>query len=201
MALNPPVPVPDSGMPLAFGPAPKGLVGTVATGFTAVEQGEGTLRRTVIDLTAVTSFVTTPDTAALADGMLMYTFPTGQIWLHRVYGDIALDIDDNANDEDQAEVGLGSVIATGAVATLGAGASTWEDLWGPHIMTGCDAIATPADAIQVVTETNLIIPAANAHTVFLNCADTWANGAGTKDVFIQRARFVLDWTLLPAEGV
>jgi hypothetical protein len=37
--------------------------------------------------------------------------------------------------------------------------------------------------------------------VYINVADTWSNGAGTADVFLQAARFIIDWSLIPVEGV
>ena len=202
MALLPSRPIPDTALAaVPVAPLPPGIRGTAATGWTAVEQGEGTRRRTILNLTAALSVVTTPDAEALGDGVLAYTFPAGQIIVHEVYGDVGLDIDDNANDEDTPEVGLGTTQTTGAVATLGASAATDENIWGPNVATGCDVIAVAADAIQVISSPNLIITGAGAHTVYFNVADTWANGAGTADLFVNAARFVIDWTLLPIEGV
>ena len=205
MALLPARTIPDAALaavPVAA--LPPGPRGTVGAGWNVVEQGEGTRRRTILSVTTPLSIITTPDTAALGNGVLAYTFPAGQIIVHRVYGDVGLDIDDNANDEDTPEVALGTTQTTGAVATIGASASTDENIWGPNVVTGCDVIAVAADAIQVIStpgSADLIITGAGAHTVYFNCADTWANGAGTADVFIQSARFVIDWTLLPIEGV
>lgn len=205
MALFPSREVPDTALKaIGVAPLPVGARGVVASGWNVVEQGEGTRRRTILSVTTPLSIITTPDTAALGDGVLAYTFPAGVIIVHRVYGDVGLDINDNANDEDTPEVALGTTQTTGAVATIGASASSDEDIWGPNVMTGCDVIAVAADAIQAIStpgSADLIIPGAGAHTVYFNCADTWANGAGTEDVFIQSARFVIDWTLLPIEGV
>ncbi len=202
MTLNPDRAVGDAaflGVPL--GTKPPGLVGVAESGWTVIEMGSGMKRRTILKLTTATSFVTTPDTAALADGAKIYTFPAGQIIIHEVYGDIGLEINDATNVADTPEVGLGSVIATGAVATLGAGASTWEDTWGPHIVTGCDVGAAPSDAIQQVSRPGKVIASAGVHAIFLNIADTWSNGGGTADCFVQACRFIIDWTLIPVEGV
>lgn len=202
MGLHPTRVAPDSTLaPFALGKLARGLVGTVGTSISAVEMGEGNRRRTILTVTAPISVVTTPDTAALAGGALIYTFPAGQVIVERVYGDFGLDVDDNLNDEDTPEVGLGTLIGSGAVATLGAGDAAMEDIWGPHVAAGCDVIAVAADAGQFVTVPNLIIAGAGAHLVHFNAADTWANGAGTKDVFLQSGRFVIDWTLMPIEGV
>ncbi len=202
MSLNEPRTIPDTqytGVPLS--PKPRGIVGTVASGFTVMEMGDDMRHRTIIKLTTALSIVTTPDTAALADGMLIYTFPAGQIIVHEVYGDIGLEINDATNVPDTPEVGLGTVIATGAVATLGAGAATWENIWGPHVVAGCDVGADTSDAGQWVTYPGMVILGAGVKTVYFNVADTWSNGAGTADVFFQAGRFIIDWTVIPAEGL
>ncbi len=204
MALIPARTISDTALKaIQTAPLPVGAVGVVGTGWNVVEQGVGTLRRTILSVTTPLSVVTTPDTAALADGVLAYTFPAGVIIVHEVYGDVGLEIDDANNVGDTPEVGLGFTIAAGANATLGDAATgvEAENMWGPHVMTGCDVGAAATDAIQQISSLNLIIPGATDHTVFFNCADTWGNGAGTKDVFIQAARFVIDWTLLPTEGL
>lgn len=202
MGLFQPAIIPDSTLaPFAMDAAAAGLVGTAGTSIAAIEMGDGNKRRTLLRVTAPISLVTTPDTAALAGGALIYTFPAGVIIVERVYGDVGLDIDDNANDEDTPEIGLGTVIASGADATLGASVTTFENLWGPHVAAGCDVIATPADAGQFTTVPSFVIRGTEAHTVHLNAADTWANGAGTADVFAQAGRFVIDWTLMPIEGL
>ena len=202
MSLHPPRVAPDSVLaPIALGKLAEGLVGTAGTSISAVEMGEGNRRRTVLLVTAPISIVTNPDTAALGSGALIYTFPAGQIIVERVYGDMGLEIDDAANIADTPEVGLGTLIATGAIATLGAGDAAMEDIWGPHVVAGCDVGADATDAGQFVTVPNLIIAGASAHLVHFNCADTWGNGAGTNDVFLNTGRFVIDWTLMPIEGV
>ncbi len=201
MVLNPTRMVGDAtyvGYPL--GSKPASAEGTVATGWTGVEMGKGMRHTTIITLTTAVSIIATPDTEALAGGKLMYTFPAGQIWVHKVYGDVSVDIADDVNDGDQPEVGLGTVVATGAVATLGAGAATWENIWGPHIVTP-DSEDTAATAAQFLSRTGGIILGGGVHTVYFNIADTWANGAGTADVKLHEARFILDWTLIPAEGL
>ncbi len=202
MALLPARAISDTALAaIATEPLPPGLRGVVGTGWNVVEQGEGTNRRTILSVTTALSVITTPDNESLGDGVLAYTFPAGVIIIHKVYGDVGLDIDDNANDEDTPEVALGTTLTAGAVATIGASASTDEDIWGPNVVAGCDVIATAADAGQWIGSPDLIIPGASAHTVYFNCADAWADGAGTADVFINAARFVIDWTLLPIEGV
>lgn len=205
MALLPSRTIPDTALKAlgGVGELPPGIRGTAGSGWNVVETGEGTRRRTILSMTTPLSLVTTPDAEALADGSLAYTFPAGLIIVHEVYGDVGLECADSAIEGDAPEVGLGFTIAAGANATLGAAAAgvEAENIWGPNVMTGCDVGATPSDAIQVISTPNFIIPGATAHTVFFNVADTWATSADTEDLFLQAARFVIDFTLLPTEGV
>ena len=182
-------------------------VGTVGTGVTETtyEQGgdiNGRAYLTNLFIAAGTSVVTTPDTASLAQGTLIYTFPAGQIIVKRVYGDFGLDINDVNNVADTPEVGLGTLIASGAVSDLGTVGAAAEDIWGPHVAAGCDTEADTSDAGQFITVPNLIIAGAGAHLVHFNVADNWGNGAGTADVtLVNGARFIIEWYLLPIEGV
>ena len=131
-----------------------------------------------------------------------HIFKAGQIIVHRVYGDVGLEINDASNVADTPEIGLGTLIASGAVATLGAVGAGAEDLWGPHVVAGCDTGADATDAGQFVSTLEFVIADAAAHLVHLNCADTWGNGAGTANVVLENdARFVIDWTILPLGGI
>ncbi len=162
----------------------------------------GALHVTNIFIAAGTSVVTTPDAESLAQGLLIYTFPAGTIVVKRVYGDFGLDINDALLVGDTPEVGLGTLIASGAAATLGAVGAAAEDIWGPHVAAGVDTEADATDAGQFITVPNLIIPGASAHLVHFNVAAVWTDGAGTADVtLVNGARFIIEWYLLPIEGV
>ncbi len=202
MTLYPPRVGADSAfLGASLGALTRGAVGTAGTSIAALEMGEGTLRRTILKVTTPISVVTTPHSESLGDGILVYTFPAGQIILHDVYGDVGLEIDDASLIGDTPEVALGGTLTTGAVATVGASNVTDENIWGPHVAAGCDVGATVGDAGQWVSAKDVIIAAAADHTVYFNCAYGWSSGANTKDLFLQTGRFVIDWTLIPVEGV
>ena len=176
------------------------VAGTPGTGVTALESGQGTLRKTTLIVAAGHVLVTTPDNESLAQGALIYTFPAGVIIVHRVYGDVGLEINDAANIADTPEIGLGTVIGAGAIAVLNG--TTMEDIWGPHVVAGCDTGADATDAGQFVSVKDFFIANAGVHTVYLNCADAWANnGNDTASVVLENdARFVIEWTHLPLGG-
>lgn len=184
--------------------------GVAAAGTTAIEYGlGGKKRQTNLFVAAGTVIGAVADTAAMSRGVLLYTFPAGVIVIQDVYGDIGLDVDETNYDEDQPEVGLGTTTKDGsAEATLGASVATTEDIWGPHVAAGCDTNAVAADAGQWVngsgqTAGGVVIAAGGVHTVYLNIADTWANGTGTPDVVVGNpgARFIIEWLDLELEGV
>ncbi len=185
-------------------------LGTAAAGTTAIEYGlGGKKRQTELFVAATTVIGAVADTAAMSRGVLLYTFPAGTIVIQNVYGDIGLDVDETNYDEDTPEVGLGTTTKDGsAEATLGASVATTEDIWGPHVVAGCDANAVAADAIQAVNGTGqtvegVVIAAGGVHTVYLNIADTWANGTGTPNVVVGSpgARFIIEWLDMELEGV
>ncbi len=184
------------------------VVGTAGSGVTALEyklagNDQGTVRMTNLSIDTDTVIGAVVDTAAVARGILIYTFPAGQIIVKRVYGDLGLDVDETNYDEDTPEIGLGTAVASGANATLGDAATgiEAENLWGPHVAAGCDTKATAADAGQFISVPEFIMAGAGDHTVYLNIADTWANGTGTPNVTVENGRFIIEWILLPIEGV
>lgn len=165
-------------------------VGTAGTNVVATEYGDGKHHITKLVLTAVA--ITVGDNAALGVGSLIYTFPAGVISVKAATGSVALTMED-AIKTDTPEIGLGTVIASGAIATLGAGAATMEDIGGPHAMDDTNGTAELMDSVVALTQP-LAIPAASAHTVHLNYADTWANVTDTDSG--STGTIWLEWALL-----
>jgi hypothetical protein len=157
------------------------------TGVRAETFGAG-VYRTVIDLEGLTL----PDIAggaSLAVGRQIYTFPAGGI---KVLGaslvGVTLSETDGNVTADTPDLGIGTVIASGAVAVLG-GTATFE-----NILTGQtinDVNGTPE---SVSVDTELLIQTADSHNVFLNVADGWA--ASGDDGIIVGGRIVIIWAQL-----
>lgn len=161
----------------------------------------GALHLTNIFLPTGTVIGAVADNASIGRGLLIYTFPAGQVIVKRVYGDIGLDVNDVVYEDDNPEVGLGTVVSSGAISELNG--STMEDIWGPFIVDDCETNDVATDALQLITVPDLVIAGAGAHTVYLNIADAWGNGTGTPNCTIGTpgARFIIEWYLLPIEGV
>ncbi len=143
-------------------------LGTVGTNVVATEYGDGKNHITLLTLTAVA--ITVGDNASLGVGSLIYTFPAGVIHLHSTHGSLALTTGEATSDTP--EMAIGTVIASGANATIAAVGETSQNLGGP--VTLVDTGGTAALFVQR-TVGDFIIAAADVHAVFLNFADAWAN--------------------------
>ena len=91
--------------------------GTANTGVTAVEYGDGYNHVTVLTVSQINS-ITIADNAAIGDGYLLYTLPAGVCVVDYAYMTMALTVASSEAQSDTPEVGLGTVICTGAVATF-----------------------------------------------------------------------------------
>lgn len=169
-------------------------VGTANTGVTAVEYGDGVDHTTVLTV-SVTDAVDIADNAALADGYLLYTFPAGLIVVEQAYMTMALSVASTEAQADTPDVGLGTVIASGAVATLD-GTGTFEDLLTGQTAADSNGTATVALA-NPTAGVPFLIPAASAHTVHFNIADTWADDTGGDLTGDIAGTVVLKWKFLP----
>lgn len=158
-------------------------VGTVgASTVKAVEYGHGAEHLTVLTLTSF-AVGTSGDNASLGFGALLYTFPAGIIMVERA-GFINVGVTAAISvTTDTPEVGLGTVVATGAIATLGAGAATMEDILeggdtsniAPDVAGTATINSTKKPTVATGDDGPKIIQAAAAHTVYFNMADGWAD--------------------------
>jgi len=163
-------------------------VGTANGTVVAEEYGDGRSHTTVLTLTA--EAVPGPAGGGNEDmGYLLYTFPAGAHVHEVTYMDVALQ-GGGVVDADTPEVGIGSVIAAGASATL---AGTEMDYVTAQVATDCSGTATvagPLGATAGVLTGISLNTAANAKTVHLNYADNWAGA----DTLAATGTVVLKWT-------
>lgn len=165
-------------------------LGAAATGVTAVEYGDGINHKTV--LTVSSALPAIAGGAALGVGKLLYTLPAGAHAIQVSYMSMALTALDGNIDADTPDVGIGTVIASGVVATLD-GTATFENLITGQTATNCTGTATVKTA-GPTAGTPLEIAAAAAHTVYFNVADTWA--ASGEAACPITGTVVIEWTNL-----
>jgi hypothetical protein len=167
-------------------------VGTVGTGVTAKEYGDGTIHRTVLTLTAVSLGAPTAGGNS-AHGALIYTFPAGT-HLHSVTG-MSVGLTVGTVTTDTPDVGIGSVIGSGAQALLSGVGATSEDYITGQTAADCAATPTVVEPIGAVAGIHTGISlngAAAAKTVHLNAADGWA--AGVTGNLTADGEVTLVWT-------
>jgi hypothetical protein len=166
-------------------------IGAPNTGVTAAEYGDSYNHVSVLTVSQGNA-LTTGDSANLADGYLLYTFPTGTVVVDYAYMSMAITHDDAASQSDTPDVGLGTVEGSGAVATLD-GTATFEDIITGQTAANCNGTATVKTALPTAA-VPFIIAAADAHTIYFNAADGWANNTvQTADI---AGTVVLAWRFL-----
>lgn len=146
-------------------------VGTAASGTTAVEYGDGRLHQTI--LTVATTLPAIAGGANLGVGKLLYTLPAGAQVIESAYMSIAITQTEAHINADTPDVGLGTVIASGVVATLD-GTATFENILTGQTAANCTGTATVKTAKATASPFELVREAADAKTIYLNVADGWA---------------------------
>jgi len=149
-------------------------VGTAGTNVTATEYGDG--RSHITKLTLTSAAITIGDNASLGTGSLIYTFPAGPLHVESSSINVGVTLTTGTPTTDTPEIGLGSVVASGAVAVLG-GTPAFEDIMGGASTPVLADLAGTAELFTHVCD--LKLEAADAHTVYLNLADAYADVTDT----------------------
>ena len=120
-------------------------------------------------------------------GLLAYTFPTG-VQLVKFAGiNIGLTQTEGNVNADTPDLGLGTVIAVGAVATLTTG--TWEDILTGQAMNNCTG--TKEVISLVVPDAGIVSATGDFKTMYLNIADGWA--ASGDVALLASGEIWIDW--------
>lgn len=131
---------------------------------------------------------TLPDIAGGANlgvGKKIFTFPSGVIRVFGAYQSVSIKQTQGNITADTPDVGLGTTIASGAVALLSSTAA-FENILTGQTFADCDGTASTAHVA-----TDLLIAAGDSHDVYLNVADGWA--ASGDDAAILRGKVCLLW--------
>lgn len=141
-------------------------VGTVATGVTAVENGDAQHHKTTLTVSKALGNI--PGGADLALGTLLYTLPAGVCNVKLTHMSVSVQQQDGNIDADTPDGGIGTTLANGVVAVLG-GTAAFENMLTGQTFDDCDGTAE----LQTLA-TSLVVKAADNHTVYFNIADGWA---------------------------
>lgn len=165
----------------------KGNLGAASAYVTNVEEF-GDARKHVTVLTVQGALPAIAGGANLGVGRLLYTFPAGAIRVHGAHMNIAITQTEGNITADTPDGGLGTTIASGAVALL-SGTAAFENILTGQTFNDCNGTAEVA-----TVDSSLIIAAADNHTVYFNVADGWAASGDAGALF--SGKVVLEWTLM-----
>ena len=170
-------------------------VGTAGTGSVAEEHGDGVFHRTKLTCTAL-AVGTGDDDVDKAIGVLVYTFPDGAIAIH---GGSVEGLFDQASHgiTTDGEVGLGTVVASGAVSVL-SGTATFEDVMTGQPYTNITfgtTRFTGAGTPEVNGNKTVIAAGASPRTVFLNLGADWPNIAAAEACTFT-GTITIEWSII-----
>ncbi len=145
-------------------------IGTAGTGVTAVHYGDGVKNTAVLTLSSTLPAIA--GGAALGVGKLVYTLPTGAVIVTSAYMSVGITQTEAHINADTPTVGLGTVVASGAISVL-SGTATFQSIVVGTAAANCTGTATVKTATPTAA-VPLVIETAGAKTVYFNAAATWA---------------------------
>ncbi len=166
--------------------------GTPGVGVNAVTHGDGYNMVTVLTMAgAVLPAIT--GGGAQAVGLKVFTFPSGVTRVKCTRMNVGITQSEGNINNDQPDVGVGTVIATGGVSVLG-GTGTFEDYVTGSAAANCTGTAT--DLAEDTQGAGLKLNAGGVKTVHFNAADIWAASGDTAATLSGEIH--LEWTFLGA---
>ena len=157
---------------------------------TAVEYGDGYNHVTVITCTAADLTPALSSSGAEGIGAIIYTFPAGVYVAQAVHVDLTAVV--AAGFSNAVDFGLGSVIASGDIATLNG--TTMEDWLAGQTIADISSPATEKSTVMT-NGSPLLFEASGSHVLNLNMAGTWTAAADTIEA---TAVVTIWWTFLGA---
>jgi len=140
-----------------------------------IEYGDGFHHITVLTATTLALPDTVTSAASKAVGDLIYTFPAGAVLVDSIYANLLINPAGTENDAVVADVGVGTTIATGAVAIL-SGTAGFEDF-----ITGQDLTVDSSNILVTAKQSTaggpMFIATGDDHTLHTNVAAAWQTAA------------------------
>ncbi len=167
--------------------SPTAHLGTVAAGSTVAEYGDGYQHTSVI--TVSTTLGAIAGGANLGLGKKIYDLPAGACIIDSAYMSMSITQTQGHITADTPDIGLGTVVASGAVAVLG-GTATFENIITGQTAANCSGTAT----VKTIADQVLVREVGDAHSVYINVADGWA--ATGDAAALLAGTVVLKWKFL-----
>ncbi len=189
---NIPVATTTSGIATAAGGKTTLNVGAAGDDVTAVEWGDGYNHITVLTLTAAELTPTIPANAEGA-GAIIYTFPVGIYVATACHMDITAGVMDTATNA--VDLGVGSLISSGDIATLSAGSAPMEDWVTGQTVANAGTFVKEKSTVMTAGAGPVVFEAGDSHVANINVAATWNQTVATASV---TGTITLYWTFLGA---
>ena len=154
----------------------------------AAEYGDGYWHRTILTITDLDLGEITGGVAQ-AVGAKFYTLPAGAHIVKFSYSSLSLH-GEAAIQGDTPDFGIGTLVGSGANATLDAVGADAENIQTGAAKTNC---AGTVDT-RIVSDQILNILAGDSHELFINAADNWAAGGSAS--LLCSGIVILDWIYL-----
>jgi hypothetical protein len=164
--------------------------GTPATGVTAVEAGDGVHHRTTLTLNTTLGAIA--GGAALGVGALLYTLPAGAQVINSSQMNVGITQTTGHINANTPTVGLGTVIASGAVSVL-SGTATFQNINVGKAAANCTGTQTEQTEIPTAG-LGLVMEVGGTKTIYFNAAATWS--ASGDPAALVTGTVVIDWTTL-----
>jgi len=159
-------------------------VGTVASGSSVVEYGDGCFHHSVI--TVATTLGDIAGGAELGLGKLVYTFPAGVLDVKATYMSMALTASETNITADTPDIGIGTTVASGTHDLLS------EVAYSENMLEGQTSDDCNGTAEVKHLATSLLIAKTGDHTVYFNVADDWASNGD--DACGIAGTIIIEWT-------
>jgi hypothetical protein len=161
--------------------------GAYGAGVTVTEEGTSRIHQTVLKINTVLPNIA--GGASLGVGNLIYTFPAGNIIVDSAYMSMAITQTTGHINANTPTVGVGTVIASGAVSVL-SGTATFQNILVGTAAANCTGTPTVLTAIPTAN-VPFVIAAASAHTIYFNTAAAWA--ASGDPAAILTGTIIINW--------
>ena len=152
-------------------------VGTTGTGVASEEYGDSRHHLTILTLGAGCVLPTIAGGASLGVGTLLYTFPAGAQSINSSNISVAITQTKGHINANTPTVGLGTVVASGAISVL-SGTATFQNINVGVAAANCTGTATVQTAIPTANY-SLITDVGGVKALYFNAAAAWAASGDT----------------------
>jgi hypothetical protein len=189
--------VADTPLTRAYPTGPVFGVANTAKGVTAVEFcADGYHHTTVLHFDgAASKLPTIAGGANLGVGLLLYTLPVGAEVINSSFMSVAITQTQGHINTNTPDTGLGTVIASGAIAVLD-GNGAFENISTGVATDDCNGDPLEVAALPTTSSLPFVIQQADAHTIYLNVAFNWS-ASGDAGALLT-GTVTINWDLLSA---